>query len=135
MEKVRLALRRQICHQSSNNDKVLAAIGIDAPFENILRALVQNGPQGRQINLDPVSAKNLIETSRSLLAPCLLHDRKGVFLVAPDLRRPTSLLLRQYGLNIPVISYDEVAPEFSVKLYGTLSEAIMCPSATAYNAA
>lgn len=135
VEKIRLALRRQICHQSSNNDKVLAAIGIDAPFENILRALVQNGPQGRQINLDPVSAKNLIETSRSLLAPCLLHDRKGVFLVAPDLRRPTSLLLRQYGLNIPVISYDEVAPEFSVKLYGTLSEAIMCPSAAAYNAA
>lgn len=135
VEQVRLALRRQICHQCSNQDKVLAAIGIDAPFENILRSLVQSGPQGRQIVLDPVSAKNLVETSRSFLAPCLLHDRKAVFLVAPDLRRPTSLLLRHSGFTIPVLSYDEVAPEFSVKLYGTLSQAIMSPSAAASHAA
>nr|WP_298797125.1 type III secretion system export apparatus subunit SctV [uncultured Acetobacter sp.] len=135
VERVRLALRRQICHQSSNNDKVLAAIGIDAPLENTLRSLVQNGPQGRQIDLAPVSAKRLIETSRALLAPCLLHDRKGVFLVAPDLRRPTSLLLRHYGLNVPVISYDEVAPEFSVKLHGTLSEAIIATPPATFDAA
>lgn len=132
---VRRALRRQICHQFSNNDKVLAAIGIDAPLENTLRSLLQNGPQGRQIALDPVSAQRLIETSRTLLAPCLLHDRKGVLLVAPDLRRPASLLLRHYGLSVPVISYDEVAPEFSVKLYGTLSEAILASSPAASEAA
>lgn len=131
VERVRLALRRQICHQAANRDKVLAAIGIDAPLENRLRTLIQNGPQGKYIGLDPVSAKKLIETSRSLLAPCLLHDRKGIFLVAPDLRRPTSLLLRHYGLTVPVISYDEVAPEFSVKLYGTLSENIMTAATAA----
>ena len=38
---------------------------------------------------------------------------------------------RHYGLTVPVISYDEVAPEFSVKLYGTLSENIMTAATAA----
>lgn len=135
VERVRFSLRRQICHQSSNNDKVLAAIGIDAPLENGLRSFLHSTPQGRQVNLDTVAGRRLVETSRSLLAPCLLHDRKAVLLAAPDLRRPMSLLLRRYGLSIPVISYDEVAPEFSVKLYGTLSDTILHAPSPASNAA
>lgn len=135
VERVRLSLRRQICHQSSNNEKVLAAIGVDAPLENGLRSLLHSTPQGRQVNLDAVSSRRLVETCRSLLAPCLLHDRKAVLLAAPDLRRPMSLLLRRYGLSLPVISYDEVAPEFSVKLYGTLSDTILNVSPTVSDAA
>lgn len=119
VEHVRAALRRQVCHRWSSG-KVLAAVGLEAALEEALRPLLRATPQGVQLAPERAVAERLAESVRSQLAPCLGRDRPAVVLAAGDLRRPLRGLLRLHEVEAAVLSYAEVAPEFSIQLLGTL---------------
>lgn len=115
---IRVALRRQICHSWSAGGKTLNALVVEGALELVLRPRIPATIQGDL--LDGPAAKRLVDSARSQLASCHRRGRSAVVLVAPDLRRHLRKLLRQHGLDTPVMTYDEIAPEFTVQLIGTL---------------
>ncbi len=115
---IRVALRRQICYSWSDSGKTLNALVVEGALEQTLRPRIPPTIQGDL--LDGPAAKRLVESARDQLGSCLRRGRPAVVLVAPDLRRHLRKLLRQHGLEVAVMTFDEVAPEFVVRLQGTL---------------
>lgn len=115
---IRVALRRQICHSWSAGGKTLNALVVEGALEQALRPMLPATIQGDLV--EGAAAKRLVESARAQLASCLRRGRPAVVLVAPDLRRHLRKLLRKHDLDVPVMTYDEVAPEFAVQLVGTL---------------
>lgn len=115
---VRVALRRQICHQWSSGGKVLNVVVAEPALEQALRPRIPPNIKGNL--LEGPAARQLVAATRQQMLPCLAHARPVLFLVSPDLRRHMRKLLRQNDLDVPVLTYEEVAPEFSLQVLGTL---------------
>lgn len=122
-EAIRRALRRQICHRLADRDRVIAGIILEEPTEQALRRQLRATSSGQPALLLPdEAARDLaarIRTEAGLpQLPAVAPPR--VIVCAADLRRPLRDLLVRYGVELAVLSYAEIAPEFTVHPVGTV---------------
>ena len=120
VEHVRTALRRQICHRWATAGKTLLVLAVEGSLEEALRPALLAAPQGVTLLLDAQQAASLAASVRTKLSGCWSRGQIAVVLTAADLRRPLRTLLLQQGVTVPVMSFDEIAPEFTVQLIGSL---------------
>jgi type III secretion protein V len=119
VEYVRMALGRQICFRCADRNRVIAAYVLERAVEEMLRAAVRPTTVGTFLSISDEAARPIIEQIRRLQSG-VNADVQPVVLATMDVRRHVRNLLARNEIDIPVLSYQELAPEFSVQPLATV---------------
>jgi type III secretion protein V len=118
-EYVRMALGRQICFRVADRNRLIAAYVLERSVEDMLRSAVRPTTAGTFLNISEDAARPVIDQFRRLIA-MTKPDVSPAVLAAMDVRRHLRNLLMRNDIDIPVLSYQELAPEFSVQPLATV---------------
>ncbi|TIW61913.1 MAG: EscV/YscV/HrcV family type III secretion system export apparatus protein, partial [Mesorhizobium sp.] len=119
-EYVRTSLKRQISFRSAGRNNIIAAYVLQRSAEDILRNAVQSTSTGSFLNLSDDDAQALVtEIERALSQNST--DVSPVVLAAMDVRRHMRSLLTHNAIELPVLSFQELAQEFNVQPLATIA--------------
>jgi type III secretion protein V len=121
VEYVRVALGRQICFRCADRDRVIAAYMLERSVEDLLRSGQRQTAAGTYMNLTEETTQPLINEIARALAEAA-PDANPVVLASMDVRRVIRQLLTRSNIYVPVMSYQELAPEFNVQPLGSLTK-------------
>jgi type III secretion protein V len=121
VEYVRVALGRQICFRCADRDRVIAAYMLERSVEEMLRSAQRQTAAGTYMNLTEEAVQPLINEIARALAEAA-PGTNPVVLTSMDVRRVTRHLLTRSNIYVPVMSYQELAPEFNVQPLGSLAK-------------
>ncbi|BAU89967.1 type III secretion system FHIPEP family protein [Methylorubrum populi] len=125
-EYVRSGLKRQICHRHANGHKVVAAYVLERETEEAVRAAVRDTAVGPYLVLDERASEALLAQMRRIqdgLGPRTGEDEAGrpVLLASMDIRRFVRGFLSRNGIDLAVLSYQDLADEFTIQPVGSIS--------------
>ena len=120
-EYVRASLARQICHRHAGAQKVIAGLILGQDAEAALRAALRETAVGIYLALEPDVADRLVEAVRERLVGLTDSQAKPAIITAIDVRRHLRGLLQKNGIEISVLSYQDLAPEFPVQSLGSVN--------------
>jgi type III secretion protein V len=113
VEYVRIALRRQICFRCADRNRVIVAYMLERGVEEALRSSVRPTAVGTFLSIADAAARPIVDRVRHVFAAA--PDTLPVVLTSMDVRRHVRNLLVRHDLDVSVLSYQELAPEFSVQ--------------------
>ncbi|GHB11817.1 type III secretion system export apparatus subunit SctV [Salinicola rhizosphaerae] len=113
-DRVRIALARQICHRHAGADRVLPAWVATRPLEEALRSAQRHGDDQPRSALPTPLSRALNSWFEQQLA-ALEGDLKPVVVIAHDVRASLQQWVRQQEIDLPVIAWQEIAPEFHLQ--------------------
>jgi type III secretion protein V len=119
-EYVRSGLKRQICYRCANSERVLAAYIVERDAEDVIRAAVRQTTVGSYLALSDGTAEGIVDGIRAQLAAITDPAAKPVILTALDIRRFVRGMLIKNDIALPVLSYQDLAPEFTVQPIGSI---------------
>jgi type III secretion protein V len=114
VEYVRTGLARQICYRCADANRVIAAFVLERSLEEMLRASVRPTGVGAFLAISEDVARSLLDRLRTHTTE-VPPDVQAVVLTTMDLRRHVRNLLVRNNIDLPVLSYQELAPEFGVQ--------------------
>jgi type III secretion protein V len=120
VEYVRMALRRQICARWADRNRVIAAYVLERSVEDIVRSAVHPTTAGPFLSVSEEALRPAIESIRHLTT-AQTADAKPVVITSMDVRRHVRTLLTRNEIELPVLSFQEIAPEFSVQPLATIT--------------
>jgi type III secretion protein V len=121
VEYVRVALGRQICFRCADRDRVIAAYMLERSVEDLLRSGQRQTAAGTYMNLTEEVTQPLTNEIARAMAEAA-PDANPVVLASMDVRRVIRHLLTRSNIYVPVMSYQELAPEFNVQPLGALTK-------------
>ncbi|TIO09532.1 MAG: EscV/YscV/HrcV family type III secretion system export apparatus protein [Mesorhizobium sp.] len=119
-EHVRSALKRQISFRSADRNNIIAAYVLQRSAEDVVRAAVQSSPTGTFLDFSGDDTQALVTQIERALAQTSAGVLPAV-LTAADVRRHMRSLLVHHGLELPVLSYQELSSEFNVQPLATIT--------------
>ena len=119
-EYVRAALKRQICHRYANAHRVVPAYMVERAAEDTIRSAVRDTAVGPYLVLEDKVSEGLLERVRRIGTNALSDRTRPVILTSMDIRRFVRGFLVRNGLDIPVLSYQELANDFTIQPVGTI---------------
>jgi type III secretion protein V len=120
VEYVRAALCRQICFRCADRNRCIAAYVLERSAEDLVRSSVRPTAVGQFLSAPEHAVRPIIEDIRTALAAAG-SEARPVVLASMDVRRHVRNLLMRNGLDLPVLSYQELAPEFSIQPLATVA--------------
>ncbi|ACP23729.1 type III secretion protein, RhcV family (plasmid) [Sinorhizobium fredii NGR234] len=116
---VRAGLGRQICFRLADSNRIVSAYLLTRPFEDELRAAVEknSGPAGA---VPERLAAPILEELKKRREKAGAQSRAAI-LTSMDLRRHIRNLLMRHDVQMAVLSYQEIAAEFSVQCLGYIA--------------
>ncbi len=116
LDKLRVALSRQICWSLSNENKEIIGYEVNDKIIKMLEAQSEEGDSETGIvKIDGAKFEKFARTIEEISA------KKDVVLVAPQhLRHMLFVLVSELYTDIPVICLEEIAPEFELKILGSI---------------
>ncbi|WP_063900928.1 type III secretion system export apparatus subunit SctV [Burkholderia ubonensis] len=117
-ECVRCALRRQICEEFGSAN-TLNVFLLEPGLENLVRDSVRQTSYGNFVTLEQESVELLVGSMRALLEKSR-DVVKPVILTTQDVRPHLRRLLEEPFFDVPIISYNEITPEYSVRTVGVI---------------
>lgn len=116
LDKLRISLSRQICWSISNQNKEIEAYEIS---DEIINLLEDNAPDADEteciIKIDGQKFEEFVKKVEEAS-----YDKDIVLVVPAHLRQVVFALVSQLYTDIPTISYEEIAPEFELKIIGKI---------------
>ena len=115
LDKLRMALARQISHYLANDDKEILGYEIDSATIAQIEQQIQNfeDEEGAVVKIDGSKFDKLIKSIGALA------DAQGIVLVAPQhLRQVLFTLVAQLFIDIPIICPEEISLEYNLKIVG-----------------
>ncbi|MBR1163287.1 type III secretion protein V [Bradyrhizobium elkanii] len=119
-EYVRAALKRQICFRYANAHRVVAAFIIERETEEIVRSSVRETAVGPYLVLDDWQSEKLLSQFRQIHSTIAQSQSQPVILGAMDIRRFVRGFLTRNGIDLPVLSYQDLASDFTVQPIGSV---------------
>jgi type III secretion protein V len=119
-EYVRAALKRQICHKYANAHRIVPAYLIERAAEDTIRGAVRDTAVGPYLVLDDKVSEGLLDRVRRIGTNAHSDRNRPVILTSMDIRRFVRGFLVRNGLDIPVLSYQELAGDFTIQPIGTI---------------
>ena len=119
-DQARIGLARQICHRHSEMNRVVCAYLFTRETESAVRAGIQQGLGALSGNISEEIARPIVEQLKIKFNSSDAEVTRTV-LTAMDIRRPLRNLLVRNDIHLPVLSYQEISPEFSVQSLGFVS--------------
>ncbi|MDF0497175.1 type III secretion system export apparatus subunit SctV [Bradyrhizobium yuanmingense] len=119
-EYVRSGLKRQICHRYANAHRVVAAFIIERQTEDIVRGAVRDTAVGPYLVLEDRESEMLLSQFRKIHSSIARGQSQPVILGSMDIRRFVRGFLTRNGIELPVLSYQDLAPEFTIQPIGSV---------------
>ncbi|MDF0522229.1 EscV/YscV/HrcV family type III secretion system export apparatus protein [Bradyrhizobium yuanmingense] len=119
-EYVRSGLKRQICYRYANAHRVVAAVIIERQTEDIVRGAVRDTAVGPYLVLEDRESEMLLSQFRKIHSSITRGQSQPVILGSMDIRRFVRGFLTRNGIELPVLSYQDLAPEFTIQPIGTV---------------
>ncbi|WP_406854817.1 FHIPEP family type III secretion protein [Alsobacter sp. KACC 23698] len=120
-EHVRRALRRQICNALADANRMLAAYVVEPGLEQQLRESLRHTEAGVFLMMSSRLSNALLAQIETIATPEDPAASPPIVVTSVDLRRHLSHYLRSHDLTVPVLSFQEIAPEFTCQPVGTLT--------------
>lgn len=120
-EYVRKALRRQICQSFADHNRVIAGYILEPELEQELREALRETEAGTILSLPARTSSVLLEELENVVPPADIFAKPPVIVTSVDLRRHVHAYLETHGLELHVVSFQEIAAEFHLQPIGTLS--------------
>lgn len=111
-EHVRAALSRQICHRHADGNRVIAAFTLTRPLEEAIRQALRRGDRAQAL---PEALSRGVLSQLQGHYDGLSGNLEPVLMTSPDLRRYLRQLVVRQGLDIAVLSFQDLTREFSVQ--------------------
>ncbi|KRQ93569.1 translocation protein [Bradyrhizobium jicamae] len=119
-EYVRATLKRQICFRYANAHRVVAAFIIERETEDIVRGAVRETAVGPYLVLDDWQSERLLAQFRQIHSTIAQSQSQPVILGSMDIRRFVRGFLTRNGIDLPVLSYQDLAPDFTIQPIGSI---------------
>ena len=110
-EYVRQALARQISREHRGEDGTLAAFVLDPQTEEKISQSLVTTSHGSIAALEPKEIQKLVAQVKKSLEGAAKKGQVPVLLTSPELRRHVRRLMSRFLPNVPVLSYNEIAPD------------------------
>ncbi len=116
LDKLRMALSRQISQSIANKDKEIFAYEIDDDTLDLLEKQTNNEESSVKIDLSKFSKfkKILKETKEDLI------NQSAVLIVPQQYRQIIFILVSQLFMDIPVVCYEEIASDYKLTILGKI---------------
>lgn len=119
VEQVRFALRRQISHRWADDTRTLHVLVVEGGIEDALRAA--SGRANDRHDVEQTTVELIKFAARR-------HESGGGFapvvIVSGDLRRSLRTALVKHDIMLPVMSHNEIVPEFAVVVVDTIRQGV-----------
>jgi type III secretion protein V len=120
-EYVRGNLKRQISHMHAGADKAIAAILLQRDTEDMLRAALRQTAVGTYLTLSDADAARLIAAIRDRRPDVPPGGPAVVVLTSLDVRRFLRGFLIRNELDLPVLSFQDIAADYVVRPVATVA--------------
>ncbi len=120
-EYIRSALKRQISHQYADSNKVIHTYLLEGDAEEAVRRSVRRTSVGSYLALDENSGRVLLSNLKAVMDKPVPEGVQPVILTALDVRRFVRSFVQNNNLGLPVLSYQELSPEFTVQPLGSVN--------------
>ncbi|MGI9435284.1 MAG: type III secretion system export apparatus subunit SctV [Geminicoccaceae bacterium] len=114
-EYVRSALKRQICYTYADSQKVIHAFLLERDVEQVLRQAIRQTSVGGYLALSDQDGARLLSTFHQHAERLAADNVHPVILTSLDIRRFLRSLLIKNNIRVPVLSFQDLAPEFTVQ--------------------
>ncbi len=114
-EYVRSALKRQICNSYADRQKVLHAFLLERDVEQVMRQAIRQTSVGGYLALSDEDGARLLSTFHHHAERLAADNVRPIVLTSLDIRRFLRSLLVKNNIRVPVLSFQDLAPEFSVQ--------------------
>jgi type III secretion protein V len=122
-EYVRSALARQICYRNAEMNRVISAYVLARNVEEAVRSAVRQTAVGTYLSMPDDAARLIVGQIRKELERTD-NDITPAVLASMDVRRHVRNLLARNDILLPVMSYQELAPEFTVQSLASITLAL-----------
>lgn len=120
-EYVRSGLKRQICHRYANAHRVVPVFIIERQTEEVVRSAVRDTAKGPYLVLTDGQSEALLSRMRQIHSNKVPGQAPPVILASMDVRRFVRGFLTRNGIDLPVLSYQELAPDFTIQPVGSIT--------------
>lgn len=120
-ELARHTLSRSICRQYADASGVLHVITLSPQLQQLLSKGLHQGEQGLMISLEPGQTQRLFQQLAQEMEKLAIAGHQPILLCLSRIRLPLKRLTERSLPNLVVLSYSEVAPQFSVHASGVVS--------------
>ena len=127
VEAVRQALSRQICHCHADPQKLISAYVLAQDTEQLMREATRETATGPYLALDSETSDQLIAVFRERFGSHEPGPGQPIIVASLDVRRFVRGLLIRNGLDVAVLSYQDLAPEFPVQPIGPIGLRAVAP--------
>ena len=115
-ELIRVSLRRQICFSCSNESKIIIAAIFDPSVEEVIRQSVRRTNLGDFLALEPAMSEKVMGHIKMIVREPRFMNSPPVILCSIDIRRFVRGFLLKQGADIPVLSHQDIAEDFTVQV-------------------
>ncbi|MCB1969078.1 MAG: type III secretion system export apparatus subunit SctV [Geminicoccaceae bacterium] len=120
-EYVRGALKRQICFRHVDAQRLMPVLMLDSQVEETVRKAVRHTSVGSYLTLDQDTSQRLVDRIREEVGDMSGLAKRPVVVTAFDVRRFVHSLFETSGLEMAVLSYQELTPEITVQPVATIA--------------
>ncbi len=116
---VRLALKRQLCHEVSQNG-LIEVILMSPEMEDLLRGAIRQTSQGSYLELEVETEQAILDRLGELIGTGGTAAAPPVLVTAADIRRSVRKLIEEEFFSVPVFSFSELTQHARVQPLGML---------------
>jgi type III secretion protein V len=120
-EYARMGLKRYLSHKYAGHAKTLNAMLLGPDVEDRFRQSIRVTNAGSYLALDTDLAAQILDRLRTMLAESAQASGARVLLASMDVRRYVRSLIENEFFEIPVLSYQELAPDIRIQTLGQIS--------------
>lgn len=118
-ECVRMAYSRSICDKYQDGEGHINAVVISPAVEKVMFGAVRESAGGRWLDLSSGEALRVLETITPTIREVASLGLAPVVLTTPMLRRFLARMIEHVFPDVPVLSYNEIAPLSEIRSVGT----------------
>jgi type III secretion protein V len=126
-ELARYALRNQICFDTAGIGKVIPLLLIEPALEQELVSRIVETHAVFKMVLDEAVMGRMISVLNHYARQIERPGASLAVLASTEARRHLAGALKRAGWTSPVLSYDEIAPDFQVEVVGTMQQSWLFP--------
>jgi type III secretion protein V len=115
-ELIRVSLRRQICFACANQSKVIVAAIFDPSVEEVIRQSVRRTNLGDFLALEQPMSEKILGHIKQINREPRFMSPLPVILCSIDIRRFVRGFLIKHGIDIPILSHQDIAEDFTVQV-------------------
>ncbi|UVK35607.1 type III secretion system export apparatus subunit SctV (plasmid) [Mesorhizobium sp. AR10] len=118
-EYVRSGMKRQICHRYATHG-IVPAFVIERETEDFMRSAVRDSAAGPYLVLEDRQSEALLSQMRQILSSAAPGQTLPVVLTSMDVRRFVRGFLSRNGIDLAVLSYQDLASDFTIQPAGSI---------------